>query len=304
VRPGVLRVNVEPTALAPAARVGLALVDGGGHAVDVEHASEQQSADARAHDRDVRRQWWSLRSRLERRSIDASGTAFQACQNGVRAHHETDGPTRGCTPKERIVAAAIELLDAEGDLALTFRAVAARLATGSGAIYWHVANKDDLLAATTDDVIAGVMAAGVATDPRQGIRDIALATFDAVDAHHWVGSQLARAPWQFAMLQLFEGIGIRLQALGVPADAQFDAASALLYYILGAAGQNAANARLLPCDTDRATALEAITAQWTQQDPARYPFVHDGAARLRDHDDRAQFLAGVDLILAGLATRI
>ena len=59
--------------------------------------------------------------------------------------------------KERIVEAAIEILDADGESALTFRALAARLATGSGAIYWHVANKDDLLAATTDDVIARVM---------------------------------------------------------------------------------------------------------------------------------------------------
>lgn len=58
--------------------------------------------------------------------------------------------------KERIVEAAIEILDDEGETALTFRALSARLATGSGAIYWHVANKSELLAAATDDVIARV----------------------------------------------------------------------------------------------------------------------------------------------------
>src|SRR5580704_3246894 len=49
--------------------------------------------------------------------------------------------------KERIVADAIEILDAGGESALTFRALAARLATGSGAIYWHVASKNELLMA-------------------------------------------------------------------------------------------------------------------------------------------------------------
>ena len=62
--------------------------------------------------------------------------------------------------KERIVEAAIEILDAEGEDALTFRALAARLATGSGAIYWHVADKHDLLAAATDHIIARVMTSG------------------------------------------------------------------------------------------------------------------------------------------------
>src|SRR6201995_3799497 len=62
--------------------------------------------------------------------------------------------------KERIVEAAIEILDADGESALTFRALAARLATGSGAIYWHVADKRALLAAAADQVVAGVMMAG------------------------------------------------------------------------------------------------------------------------------------------------
>src|SRR6201999_1049958 len=86
--------------------------------------------------------------------------------------------------KERIVEAAIEILDTDGEGGLTFRALAARLATGSGALYWHVANKGDLLAATTSDVITRVMA-GVAggAEPREAIRAIALGLFDAIDAH-------------------------------------------------------------------------------------------------------------------------
>lgn len=207
--------------------------------------------------------------------------------------------------KAKIVEAAIEILDTGGESALTFRALAARLATGSGAIYWHVADKSELLAAGADHVIAGVMTGMVGGDePRKAIRDIALGVFDAIDAHPWVGAQLFREPWRPAMLQIFEGVGGRLLALGVPEHARFDAASALVSYILGVAAQNAANARLAreAQRMDRSAFLAGVAARWAQLDPAEYPFVRQVAAQLRDHDDREQFLAGVDLILAGVGT--
>ena len=205
--------------------------------------------------------------------------------------------------KERIVQASIEILDTDGESALTFRALAARLATGAGAIYWHIANKNDLLAATTDDVIARVMTDVVGnTQPREAIRAIALGVFDAIDAHPWVGTQLSREPWRAALLQIFEGIGGQIQALGVPEAAQFDSASALLNYILGVAGQNAANARLHAHGPGRTAVLGRVAEQWVQLDPTEYPFLRRLAAQLSEHDDREQFLAGIDLILAGIGT--
>jgi len=45
----------------------------------------------------------------------------------------------------------------------------------------------------------------------------------------------------------------------------------------------------------------AESAIWTRLDPAEYPFIHTVAGQLRDHDDREQFLAGIDLILKGIA---
>jgi AcrR family transcriptional regulator len=205
--------------------------------------------------------------------------------------------------KERIVEAAIEILDANGESALTFRALTARLATGSGAIYWHVANKNDLLAAAADDVIARVMTEVVSgAEPGEAIRAIASGVFDAIDAHPWVGAQLSGEPWQSAMLQIFESFGAQVQALGVPERAQFDCASALLNYVLGLAGQYAAGARLLAPETDRSAFLTTVAAQWAQLDPAEYPFVRQVATQLPEHDDREQFLAGIDLILAGITT--
>jgi AcrR family transcriptional regulator len=215
-----------------------------------------------------------------------------------RAERRTDALS-----KERIVEAAIEILDTEGESALTVRALTARLATGAGAVYWHVAGKNDLLAAATDDVIArAATGAAVGAEPREAIRVIALGVFDAIDAHPWVGAQLSREPWQFAVLQIFEGVGGQLQALGVPERAQFDCASALVNYVLGLAGQYAAGARLLPRETDRSAFLATVAAQWARLDPAEYPFMHQMATQLREHDDREQFLAGIDLILAGITT--
>jgi len=203
--------------------------------------------------------------------------------------------------RERIVEAAIGLLDAEGETGLTFRALAARLETGHGAIQWHVANKGELLKAATDDVITRAMAEVVrGTQPREAIRAIASGVFDAIDAHPWVGAELSREPWQSALLQIFEGVGGQLQALGVPGPAQFDCASAILSYTLGLAGQYAAGVRLIARDTDRAAFLATLAAHWEQLDPAQYPFTRQAATRLREHDDREQFLAGIDLILTGV----
>jgi hypothetical protein len=46
--------------------------------------------------------------------------------------------------------------------------------------------------------------------------------------------------------------------------------------------------------------LRPVAARWVQLDPAEYPFVHQVATQLPGHDDREQFLAGIDLILDGI----
>jgi len=206
--------------------------------------------------------------------------------------------------KQRIVEAATEILDTDGENALTFRALTSRLTTGYGAIYHHVATKSELLAAATDDVIAAVMAEVVTSgEPLEALRTLALGLFDAIDGHPWVGAQLSREPWRPALLDIYESLGEQLQAFGVPERVLFDAAAALVNYVLGVAGQNAANARILASnEADRSAFLAAVAAQWAQLDPVTYPFVHRAATQLREHDDREQFLAGVDLFLAGITT--
>jgi AcrR family transcriptional regulator len=215
--------------------------------------------------------------------------------------------TRGSERREdalsraRIVGAAIALLDDEGENGLTFRALAARLQTGPGAIYWHIANKSELLVAASDAVVLRAIGDVVASaTPHETVRSIAVSVFEIIDAHPWVGAQLSRAPWQTAMLQIFERIGSQVHALGV-VGAQFTSASALVSYIIGVSVQNAANGRVLEPPVDRADFLEMVSERWKALDAKEYPFIRNAATHLREHDDRAEFLAGIDLILAGIA---
>ncbi|MFF5671392.1 TetR family transcriptional regulator [Streptomyces hygroscopicus] len=276
--------------------------------------------------------------------------------------------------RERIVEAAIELLDAAGESGLTFRALTERLATGPGAIYWHVANKGELLGAATDAVVAAALAAGhaasagpaeaaghaeaakspesagsaesaeaagpaesaespeaieptkshesagpaeaieaagAAGSPQDGIRAVALGLFDAIEEHPWLASQLmtqlSHSLWETVAPRIFESVGRQIHALGVPESSWFAATSALMHYILGAAGQNATNAasaRTLGPEVDRARFLDAASTAWEQLDPDDYPFTRAVAGQLRGHDDREQFLAGVDLILSGITASL
>ena len=204
--------------------------------------------------------------------------------------------------RERIIAAAIDLLGASGESGLTFRALAAQLATGAGAIYFHISDKGDLLGAACDSIVVQALAtANTQAAPQDRLRAISLALFDAIDAHPWVGAALSNAPGTMPTIRILESVGQQVRALDVPGDALWGATSALLSYILGVAGQNAANARLGQArNIDRVDFLNQLANQWARLDASDFPFTRAVAAQLPLHDDRADFLAGIDLLLAGI----
>jgi TetR/AcrR family transcriptional regulator, tetracycline repressor protein len=57
---------------------------------------------------------------------------------------------------ERIVAAAVELVDAEGANALSMRMLAQHLDSGTATLYRHFANRAELVARVTDHVFGEV----------------------------------------------------------------------------------------------------------------------------------------------------
>ena len=208
--------------------------------------------------------------------------------------------------REQIIEASIQLLDAGGEDGLTFRSLSEHLATGPGAIYWHIANKSVLLTAACDAIIARTLNAPLAPvtsgrPPQTIIRLFALAIFDAIDAHPWIGSALTHAAGQSPMVRIVERLGQQIQALGVPKKEHWITVSALLNYILGVAGRNASNGQLARArGLDRSSFLEAVSTIWSQLDSEEYPFARSLAAQIRTHDDRKDFIAGIDLILKGI----
>jgi AcrR family transcriptional regulator len=237
----------------------------------------------------------------------AYGTSFHLCQDRGMARKARSRQRREeSLSRESIIEASIELLDSDGEGGLTFRALSERLATGPGAIYWHIANKSDLLIAARDTIIARTMNAPLAgqkpgATAEATIRSIALGMFDAIDAHPWLGSALTLGPGQLPMVRIVERLGEQVRALGVSHDTQWAVMSALINYILGVGGRNAANGQLARArGLDRSDFLEAVSTLWLKLDPDEYPFVRSIAGQVRDHDDRIDFLAGIDLILRGI----
>lgn len=194
--------------------------------------------------------------------------------------------------RESIIEASIQLLDERGEAGLTFRALAQRLETGAGAIYWHVANKSDLLTAACDTIVARALEGA-------DLPSLALGLFDAIEKRPWVGAALTQSPGGLPGLRIFDRIGGHVRALRVPAEKQWPVASALLNYILGVSGQNAANARFARERGLRRTEfLESVAVQWSNA--AEFPFAQSMAENLGTHDDRADFLTGIALILRGV----
>lgn len=208
--------------------------------------------------------------------------------------------------RERVVDASIAILDEGGEKGLTFQALAKRLKTGAGAIYWHVENKSDLMVAASDAIVAGVIAAcSAGGSPADRIRALSLALFDAMDKRPWVGSALAQAPGSMPTIRILEHLGRQIRAMGVPGEDEWTIVAALLNYVLGVGGQNAANAEMARMQNlKRDTFLGEIAAKLSALDPLDFPFVQSIATKVPAHDDRADFLTGIDLFLDGIARRI
>lgn len=230
------------------------------------------------------------------------------CQNEVMPRtrgRAPDGKGRAdALSREIIVSAAVALLDELGERGLTFRLLAKQLNTGLGALYWHVANKDDLVALAADQVLGRAFA--VAPRPGDGagaeLRALAIAVFDALDRHPWAASHVNAPPTLANALRLLDRIGTLVGRTGLPAERHFAVSTAISYYITGVSAQIVAPRTTVGATTSRDAFLNQTAEHWEGLDPADYPFLTRTTTDLRDHDDRDQFTTGLDLLLDGLNT--
>lgn len=223
------------------------------------------------------------------------------------AGRRRDGRRRASHSLEAILTEAVALLDEAGESALTFRALAARLGTGVGSIYWYVTSRDDLLDRATDHVLGGVLTAVEgqrdSDDPLADLRLMAVTLFEAIVDRPWLSAFFMRnTDVQGNSLRLYEMFGQQTLRLDLTSQQRFHAVSAVVGMVIGTAadlGQEPP-AEVLDGTVDRLTYLDRYAATWRALDPQEFPFAHDIVEDFAGHDDRDQFLAGLDLILAGL----
>ncbi len=208
---------------------------------------------------------------------------------------------------DTVIGEAVALLDESGEQALTFRALAARLGGGVASIYWYVSSKDELLERASDHVLADVLATADASppskDPIDDVRVIAVALFDAIAEHPWLGAYFMRnTEVQPNALKAYERLGQQVLRLELSPKQSFHAVSAVLGFVIGIAadlGQEPPQ-EVAAGEVSRDEYIERFADQWRSLDPAEYPFLHSIVDEFSGHDDIEQFRAGLDMLLEGL----
>lgn len=214
--------------------------------------------------------------------------------------------TRASHSLESVLAAAVEILDESGAQGLTIRALAARLGGGVASIYWYVSGREELLDLAADSVLGGIfdqIADVGSEDAIDDLHAIAMAMFDTIVDRPWLGAYVLRdTGLQVHSLQLYERIGEEVMRLGLTPRQVFHATSAVVGFVIGAAadlGQEPP-AAVLSGEVTREEYLARITGEWRALDATAYPFIHHVVGEFERHNDRDQFEAGLDLLLAGL----
>jgi len=195
---------------------------------------------------------------------------------------------------ERIVATAVDLLDAEGIDGLKMRRLADRLGAGAMSLYWHVGNKEEVFDLALDAVLAyrRPSPAGETGDWRGEAVHILEDWRASMLLHPWSAALLPRralGPNILARLELLGGI---LSKAGV-ADADLNVAIWSLWnYVLGATITRASFE--LSAD-DMAAGQQRLSGLSPQ-----YPTI-ERSRLLLDSDWDGAFRKGLDFLLDGLA---
>jgi AcrR family transcriptional regulator len=214
----------------------------------------------------------------------------------VTAANQHRSRGRPPVPLDRIVAAAVDLLDEQGAEALSMRSLAQRLGSGTATLYRHFANRAELVATVIDHILGEA-------DPRtvvglswqQACKLFAQNMFDALGRHGNVAALLINytpmGPNAMARRELCLSI---LLANGFAPAVAAHAYATLARYVLGFAIQHSGAA-----GTQQDAALASA---FHRLDPTRYP------ATVAVADDlpvplEAEFAFGLQLIVAGLEGR-
>ncbi|MDH6231725.1 AcrR family transcriptional regulator [Mesorhizobium soli] len=195
---------------------------------------------------------------------------------------------------ERIVAIAVELLDAQGLDGLKMRRLADRLGSGAMSLYWHVDNKEEVLDLALDTVLEYRRPPQIAEsqDWRGEVVDMLEDWRASMLRHPWSASLLPRRALGPNILGRLELLSKTLSGAGVT-DADLNVAIWSLWnYVIGA---TITRASFDLSDDDMAAAQQRLT-RLSQHCPTI-----ERSRLLLDNDWDGAFRKGLDFLLDGLA---
>jgi AcrR family transcriptional regulator len=199
-----------------------------------------------------------------------------------------------------IVERALTVMDAEGPDAITIRRLAQEFGVTPMALYWHVANKDELLAAMGDALLAGVEPPPPVGSWSAQLRAVVENLIESL-ARHPAAAELVFPRilvvepglriTEFT-LALLEDAGFSRQQAADLARMALQTAMMLVTQLPGAESQAA---------RDERDALLAEKRAYVESLPAdRYPHVQAAAYALTAcEDESAYYFFGVDLYIEG-----
>jgi AcrR family transcriptional regulator len=205
------------------------------------------------------------------------------------------GRRRAQLNRESILEAARGIAAEGGQI--TFRALGSALDADPTAVYRHFRDKDDLVRATFDRLLAEVCEGVDRTLPwRDQATALARLTWDACASHPSVGVEAhtltTGGPGEMCCVEILLAL---LTRAGLPASEAVHFYAVLSNYMLGVASTKAAQ-RLVDADADR-----EVTATWLGDLAPIDPRVHPHVARVRTElsslRDEDVFAMGLDVIL-------
>lgn len=208
----------------------------------------------------------------------------------------SERPRKERVTRERIVAAALDLLDEEGAERLTMRRLGERLGTGSTTLYGHVTTKDDVLDLALDAVYAEVdLPAEPGADWRADIVSLMGKWRAALLRHPWSAALLGRPMLGPNMLAREEYLHTVLASAGFTPPHLNDAAYALANYVIGSTVMQASW-------HDQPSGARQAADGHVHANRDRYPSLA-GHRRMADTDWDASFHHGLGYLLDGLVSR-
>jgi AcrR family transcriptional regulator len=199
--------------------------------------------------------------------------------------------------RERILAAALELVDEQGIDALSMRKLGQALGYEAMSLYNHVSSKDDLLDGILDLVLAEMKPPDV-DGGLPAIRTSSLAAHEALTRHPWAAGLLtASGRIRPARIEFMDALLATLRNAGFSAETTYHAYHVLDAHIVGFSLWQASHGQI-PADIDDVRGFIDRMAP-----PATYPYLHEhGIQHLEDgpHQDVPAFEYGLDLLLGSL----